>query len=106
MRATYVNWGHAMRKTYHFARRHAGEIAAILSAHRFSNPVFVEEYAKDYDLTIGGSPVGKPTLLDMGAILNELEALFNDRVQFVTTNSIPNEMQKLVKPLVEEDHGA
>ncbi|WP_233850342.1 hypothetical protein [Paraburkholderia sp. HD33-4] len=106
MPVIYAHRGHAMRKTYRFALNHAEEIAAILSAHKFSNPVFVEEYAKEFDLTIGGSPVGKPTLLDMGAILNELEALFSARVQFVTTNSIPYEMQDLVKPLVEEDHGA
>lgn len=66
------------------AQENAVEIRRIVEAHRFSDPRIVEVEDPDYDLTLLLTPVGEPTLLDIGALVVELQDALHVHAFIVT----------------------
>jgi predicted nucleotidyltransferase len=88
-----------MRKTYQYARQHAKDIQRIVEAHKFAQPAFVDDSDPEFDLTLLVTPVNRPTLRDMGAIMNDFERELGVRVQLVTPDVLGDADQRLVRPL-------
>ncbi len=81
--------------------KHRETIRAVVQAHRGTNPrVFgsaafgEDEEGSDLDLLIDATP--GLTLLDMGAILHELEQKIGVSIDIVTTEGLPESFREVV----------
>ncbi|MFW6855346.1 hypothetical protein ACODYM_29065 [Burkholderia gladioli] len=90
-----------MRNLYQFAVIHSREIRDIVREHKFDQPEFIDDVSPRHDLTLLVRPVGRPTLLDMAAIVDEFEERWGMRVYLVTPDALSPEDERLVRPLME-----
>ncbi|WP_322094574.1 hypothetical protein [Paraburkholderia bannensis] len=88
-----------MSESYEFAREHAREIARIVQDHQFRSPAVIDEADSDFDLTLLITPVGEPTLFDMGAIMSEFEDRWNKKVQLVTPETLDTDEPHTIRNL-------
>jgi hypothetical protein len=84
---------------FQFVRDHAGEIEQIIEAHKFRDPQLIDYDDPKFDLTLLITPTNRPTLRDMGAIMNEFEDRWRVKVMLVTPNALTPQDRELVRPL-------
>ncbi|MFD1555398.1 hypothetical protein ACFSHT_07100 [Paraburkholderia silviterrae] len=88
-----------MKNSVRFAHAHAAEIEHIIESHKFHDPQLIDYDDPKYELTLLISPVNRPSLADMGAIMNEFEDRWNVKVMLVTPQALSPADRELVRPL-------
>jgi hypothetical protein len=76
--------GMAMPNLISLAHENAENIRRIVRAHKFDDPKVVDYDDPKYDVTLLITPVGRPTLLDMAGIMNDLEEQLHIKAFVVT----------------------